>query len=133
MHKNSNLSMESAQPTVKFPPPSDLENKEHQLISSTVLRMDERAFKSEMYSCGQMTPLLSSSTGLGLVNRVDPLRIPDLNLSLEDDFGTDSFQPYDMSSPLIDKATAAEARKKRMQIYKVKNSIAAAKLRYGHR
>lgn len=86
----------------------------------------------------------ASSNGVDKVNHmvlVTARGLPDLNVSLEDVCGVEQYQPFDVKSSdhlintddLNRAMAAAEARKKRRQIYKEKNSIVANKHRNGHR
>ncbi|XP_041021798.1 uncharacterized protein LOC121263076 [Juglans microcarpa x Juglans regia] len=71
----------------------------------------------------RMHSTLSSSRGLGLVNNnVDPSPLPDLNLSLEETFAIDSSGPFDLNpiNGKFSRVVAAQARQRRMQIYRAK-------------
>ncbi|KAI4316940.1 hypothetical protein L6164_024864 [Bauhinia variegata] len=70
-------------------------------------------------------------------NMVGSIGIPDLNVSLEESFAVDSCQPFDPSMANKNlsraRAMAAQARQKRIQIYRVKNPIGISKPRYSNR
>ncbi|KAL2522332.1 uncharacterized protein Fot_26255 [Forsythia ovata] len=66
-------------------------------------------------------PMAPSSNGLGNINHVGPVRVPDLNISAEEAFGLDPSQPLDINRDLADKrARFAEARRLRRGIIKIK-------------
>ncbi|KAG8377925.1 hypothetical protein BUALT_Bualt08G0084200 [Buddleja alternifolia] len=88
------------------------------------------------YSIGPLTAqFYSSNNGLGPVNDVGPLGIPDLNLSAEEVFVVDASQPLDMSRVLADRrARFAEARRRRKGIIKIKSMRSACGIKLpGHR
>ncbi|PON70723.1 hypothetical protein PanWU01x14_077490 [Parasponia andersonii] len=67
-------------------------------------------------------------------NNASPIGLPDLNLSVsaEESYVAEAYQPLDlaMANKNLSRIMATEARRRRLQIYRVKNSIAANKLRY---
>ncbi|KAI4336776.1 hypothetical protein L6164_015258 [Bauhinia variegata] len=87
--------------------------------------------------CGYSQPTTSLPSSLGVVNGnlVGPIGIPDLNVSLEESIAADPCQPLDLSmgNKNLNRAMAAQARQKRIQIYRVKNPIGISKPRYSYR
>ncbi|KAL2499341.1 Uncharacterized protein Adt_24891 [Abeliophyllum distichum] len=66
-------------------------------------------------------PMAPSSNGLGNINHVGPVRVPDLNISAEETFGVDPSQPLDINrDPAAKRARFAEARRLRKGIIKTK-------------
>ena len=68
-------------------------------------------------------------------NNASPIGLPDLNVSAqESSYGTELFQPLDLitANKEFSREMASLARKRRMEINRVKNSIAANRLRYPH-
>ncbi|PON93895.1 hypothetical protein TorRG33x02_102850 [Trema orientale] len=67
-------------------------------------------------------------------NAASPTGLPDLNLSVsaEESYVAEAYQPLDlaMANKNLSRIMATEARRRRLQIYRVKNSVAANKLRY---
>uniref|UniRef100_A0A2C9U161 Uncharacterized protein n=1 Tax=Manihot esculenta TaxID=3983 RepID=A0A2C9U161_MANES len=113
----------------------------HQLrlvIDQRPLIIDRTANKtgigeSYQYAFGQTLSLFPSRTGLGMSSiseDVGPSGIPDLNVSLVDSLWMDFAHPVDENRTLT-KALAAQARHRRMQICREKNSY--SKLRLSHR
>lgn len=70
----------------------------------------------------------SSTASLGRNNfnsNMGPLTIPDLNLSFEESLHVDNSQPFDEATANLDlsKAMAAEARQRRLQIFRLKKPV----------
>uniref|UniRef100_A0A2P2ILS3 Uncharacterized protein n=1 Tax=Rhizophora mucronata TaxID=61149 RepID=A0A2P2ILS3_RHIMU len=135
--------MKLGQTTIKSTFPTD--NQDHHLShipgivvhqSSVIVNQTATIPEPSDYyyaqQCGRMQSSHTSGGGLGhkSIDDVCPLGIPDLNLSPVDSLWTDS----DLPSSSIDnksftRAVAAQARHRRMQICRDKNSGASNKLR----
>lgn len=98
-------------------------------------------FQQVQQACGQPTTsfgLPSSSNdndiALGNINNnVGPIGIPDLNLlPVEEPMYCEALD-VSVANKNLSRAIAAQARQKRIQIYKVKNPMANSKLRYSCR
>lgn len=127
-----NPHLENNKSIVKSPAP---ENQNHH--QQRQLIMDQAVQRSEIgenfENLSSKMSILPSSNGVGMVNNnVGPLGIPDLNFSPDECVGMDSSQPFDLNltNKNLSRAMAAQARQRRIQIYRVKNSIAASKLRF---
>lgn len=81
------------------------------------------------HSSGLITTQFHSSyNGLGSVG---PFGIPDLNISAEEAFGVDQSQPLDTSRAFTDRrARFAEARRRRMDIIKIKSMRSACGIKF---
>ena len=90
------------------------------------LLLHQSPFGSE--TCGQINGLVSFAAGPGLINHMGrgPPSIPDLNVSPQDDLSP----PPDLNlniafmadSTQLKRITTAQARKRRLQIYRVKKA-----------
>ncbi|GAV88628.1 hypothetical protein CFOL_v3_32050 [Cephalotus follicularis] len=94
--------------------------------------IDQTAHRIDGHQVINLKPYI---TGLGVVNdNVDPLGIPDLNVSPDEYFGLDLSQPCDLemtnTMSLSRAAMAAQARQRRIQICRFKNSNASSRLRF---
>ncbi|KAJ7957871.1 Dihydroxy-acid dehydratase 1 [Quillaja saponaria] len=94
-------------------------------------------FETRPYPSSHLTTSFLSSSGLDMMNsNMGPLGIPDLNVSPCDTGAMDSCsQPLDpsMGNTNLSKVMAAQARQKRIQICRVKNSSSPSKPRYSNR
>ncbi|GMY28257.1 Dihydroxy-acid dehydratase 1 [Fagus crenata] len=142
--KRLKLASQLVQPTVNS---LSAQNQDHQqqipsmvhqksfIVNQTVQRPE--ISDNVQHLTSQLLSSLPSSTGFGYVvnNHVGPTGLPDLNFSPMDAIGMDSSGPYDLKlvNRNLSKEMAAQARQRRMQIYRVKNSIAAQKARCTNR
>ncbi|GLT73146.1 hypothetical protein SLA2020_450240 [Shorea laevis] len=94
-------------------------------IFSQTVQMAQISETSDNKNNSQLRYGQSSSSLLeGVRDKVGPTVIPDLNLSLEEETGLEYCEPIDLN-----RARAAQARLKRMQICKMKNSSPSCKPR----
>ncbi|XP_052202755.1 uncharacterized protein LOC127808309 isoform X2 [Diospyros lotus] len=92
----------------------------HMILHQRRFPLDRTASGSQAseifrYPCSQIPGFLACSSGLGMVNRVGPQGIPDLNVAAEETCMMDASQPLDHGRAFADKrARAAQARRRRM-------------------
>lgn len=125
--QNLSVVMESGQPKVSSSSTTDSQEVHHQplIINRTAQVAGIR--ENIQYSGSHVV----SSSGFNN-NYNNKNVIPDLNISAEESYRMECFQPLDlaMANKNLSRVTATEARRRRIQIYRAKNSIAANKLRY---
>ncbi|KAL3845323.1 hypothetical protein ACJIZ3_002726 [Penstemon smallii] len=89
--------------------------------------ISDQTVQNFQYSFSPITAqLYPPNNGFGSVNHVGPIGIPDLNLSLEENFGGDQSQPLDTQRAIAERqARCAEARRMRRGIIKIKSMRSA--------
>ncbi|KAF7829569.1 uncharacterized protein G2W53_011902 [Senna tora] len=91
---------------------------------------------SEIQDPAQLHHLIANQINESLPsNVVNYLGIPDLNVSLDESNPPDSAQPFDisMANKHLCRVMAAQARQKRIQLNRVKNSMGINKPRHSNR
>ncbi|KAF8410443.1 hypothetical protein HHK36_002972 [Tetracentron sinense] len=120
------LVVEPTELTVRLNPKEDAQQRLPIVIHqppSAVHRMDCRSeiLENSQYPYNQMSSSLSSGVGLGMGKNLSAIGIPDLNLSVEETVGMDSFPLFELNGSAI----ATQARKRRIEIIRRKNKFMA--------